>query len=502
MQKFLLIISLMAIFSAKSQTLQTPSEITRFNQVTSYDELTNFVKLLDESSDILSVEIIGKSVLGRELYALKFTDSYFSTNPSKIKVLIHAQQHGNEQSGKEGALLLVNKLISPEYAYLFERIDLVIVPQVNPDGSEKNARHNSNNADMNRNHLIMTEPEVMALHQLFDTYQFEVTMDVHEYSPYSEDWMQLGYRKNTDILIGFNTNPAVSSKIRDFQKKHYLPFFNDYLSSRQITNGIYSPGGPPDSAYIRYSTFDINDGRQSFGIQNTFSFIQEGMNGEDNFKQNLSHRAQSQAAGMLALLEFVYQNKKQIKKTVQKERSKLVKGNDIKEIPLQMEHVGNGQKMQLPAYAYHSKSDSMIIVNDFRPVVKPTLSMNKPYGYLIPKTQTELVNWVHRQDFTIIDLSSIEKFYFEKLFISSVDSIDFEGDIIPFPSITISQIESSVKLDEYIFVQTRQLKGNLLILGLEPQSELGLATYRQFSFLMEAESMFPVIRVRLVSSEK
>jgi hypothetical protein len=112
------------------------------------------------------------------------------------------------------------------------------------------------------------------------------------------------------------------------------------------------------------------------------------------------------------------------------------------------------------------------------------------------------VNWVHRQDFTIIDLGNPEKFYFEKLFISTVDSIDFEGDITPFPFVITSQIESSVKLDDYIFVPTGQLKGNLLILGLEPQSELGLATYRQFSFLMEAESMFPVIRVRLVSSEK
>lgn len=502
MRKIFLIISLLAIFTVKSQTLQTPSEIAGFDHITSYDELTNYVRLLDESSEILSVETIGKSVMGRNLYALKFSDSYFSASPSKIKVMIHAQQHGNEQSGKEGALLLANKLISPEYAYLFEHIDLVIIPQVNPDGSEINTRRNSNNADLNRNHLIMTEPEVMALHQLFDKYLFEVTMDVHEYSPFDKEWMQMGYRKNTDILIGFNTNPAVSSKIRAFQKKHYLPFFNEYLSSRQISNGIYSPGGPPDSAYIRYSTFDINDGRQSFGIQNTFSFIQEGMNGEDNFKQNLSHRAQSQAAGMLALLEFVYQNKKQIKKIVQKERSKLVKGIDFKEIPLQMEHVGNGQKMQLPVYAFHSKSDSVIIVKDFRPVVKPTLSMNKPNGYLISKTQIELVNWVHRQDFTIIDLINPEKFYFEKLFISTVDSIDFEGDIIPFPSIITSQIESSVELDEYIFVPTRQLKGNLLIMGLEPQSELGLATYKQFGFLMKAETMFPVIRVRLVKSEK
>ncbi len=496
MQKTLLIICLLAFFTANAQNLQTPAEKTNFLRVTTYDELVEFINQLDESSDLLSVETIGKSVNGKNLFALKFSASTISTDESKIKVFIHAQQHGNEQSGKEGALLLAKELIKPAYANLFERIDLVIVPQVNPDGSEMNVRRNGNDADLNRNHLIMTEPEVVAMHQLFDKYLFEVTMDVHEYSPFDEEWMQMGYRKNTDILIGFNTNPDVSEKIRKFQKKKYLPFFTRFLSSQQITNGIYSPGGPPDNAYIRFSTFDINDGRQSYGIQNSVSFIQEGMNGEDDFVQNLNHRAQSQSAGMLALLEFVYQNKKQIKMIVQKERLKLMDGNDIEEVALQMEHSANGDKLRLPVYTYYSKSDSVITVNDFRPVVKPTLTLKKPVGYLIPTTQTELIDWVHRQRFTTIPLNNPEQFVFENIFISSIDSVDFEGDITAFPTIITSRIESQLNPDNYLFIPTAQLKGNMLVIALEPQSELGLATYKQFGFLMKAETMYPVIRVR------
>jgi murein tripeptide amidase MpaA len=62
-------------------------------------------------------------------------------------------------------------------------MDIAIVPQMNPDGSEQNQRRNGNNADLNRNHLILTEPETMALHRFFDNYLFEVTMDIHEYFP-------------------------------------------------------------------------------------------------------------------------------------------------------------------------------------------------------------------------------------------------------------------------------------------------------------------------------
>ncbi len=36
----------------------------------------------------------------------------------------------------------------------------------------------------------------------------------------------------------------------------------------------------------------------------------------------------------------------------------------------------------------------------------------------------------------------------------------------------------------------------MLITAIEPQSELGLATYSQFAYLMKAQSIYPVIRVR------
>ena len=55
--------------------------------------------------------------------------------------------------------------------------------------------------DLNRNHLILTEPETIALHKLFDEYLFEVSMDVHEYAPYGETWKNYGYRFNNDEEI-------------------------------------------------------------------------------------------------------------------------------------------------------------------------------------------------------------------------------------------------------------------------------------------------------------
>jgi len=111
-----------------AQQITSPLEKNNYLKVTSYDELTAFVKLLDEKSDLLKVETIGQSVQGRNLFALKFSSSEFGKDKSKIKVLFFAQQHGNEQSSKEGALLLAQALLKPENRYLFDKIDFAIIP--------------------------------------------------------------------------------------------------------------------------------------------------------------------------------------------------------------------------------------------------------------------------------------------------------------------------------------------------------------------------------------
>jgi hypothetical protein len=478
-----------------AQEIQTPLQKNNYSKPTSYEELTGYVQQLDMSSGLLKVEVIGKSVQGRNLYAMKFSSDEFGKDSLKIKVLLFAQQHGNEQSGKEGALTLARELLKPENQYLFDHIDLAIVPQMNPDGSEENKRRNGNDADLNRNHLILTEPETVALHRLFDQYLFEVTMDIHEYFPYGETWKKFGYRDNSDELLGTTTNLNVSKKIRDLSDRSFLPFMKKYFDDRHITNFIYCPGGPPEIDYIRHSTFDINDGRQSFGILNSFSFIQEGMNGEDSFIENMQHRAESQMTGMRGLLEYVCWNKEKIKKMIAGERKKLIRGVPGKEISIQSRHVRNGEKLELPVHSYFSDTDSIINVVDYRPVVKSVYNVKKPSGYLIPKQLKEVIEWADRQALIRTECTITASDKIESYEISAIDSIDFEGDTIVNPIIVVNKNKPEIAAEDYLYFPASQLKGNLIVIALEPKSMLGLVTYNKFACLLKAGEIFPVLRV-------
>lgn len=495
MKRLILILLGTLSLQVYAQLIQTPLEKSGYSKTTSYEELTTYLHLLDQSSGLLNVEPIGQSVQGRNLYAMKFSSGEFGKDSSKIRVLIFSQQHGNEHSGKEGALLLAEELSKSENKYLFDRIDLIIVPQMNPDGSEANKRQNGNGADLNRNHLILTEPETIALHHLFDKYLFEVSMDVHEYYPYGETWKKSGFFVNTDELIGPANNPNISENIKSVANLSFLPFMKKYLNDRHFTNFIYSPGGPPGINYIRHSTFDINDGRQSLAIQNTFSFIQEGLNGKESDADNLKHRAEGQMAGMKCLLEYTFNNKEKIKSMVTGDRQQLIHSTHGNIVSIQCEHIKNGEKLGLPVHSYFSDKDTVITIIDYRPVVKSICDVKRPDGYLIPKKLKELTDWIDRQKLAQGPVLITSADIIEQYKISSIDSIDFEGDNIVNPTVVNEELKSKISADDYTYLPTDQLKGNMLIIALEPKSMLGLVTYKQFAHLLKAGEKYPILRM-------
>jgi hypothetical protein len=478
-----------------SQNAITPLQKSDYKEVTSHAELSQFINEVDEKSDLIKSQVLTKSVEDRELFAVYFSKDGFGIDESKIKVLIFAQQHGNEQSGKEGALLLIKELLKTENQYLFDKIDFVLVPQMNPDGSEKNQRRNGNSMDLNRNHLILTEPETIGLHNLFNKYLFEVTMDVHEYAPYGETYKQYGYRLNNDEELGVNTNINIDEKIRTMQKKVYLPYIEKYFEDRNFSYFEYSPGGPPEIDYIRHSTFDINDGRQSLGIQNTFSFIQEGLNGKDVYVDNIKHRAEGQMTGMLGLLEFAYNHKDEIKNLIKTEREKLVSNTISDKVAIQLDHFADGSKLALPLLSYYSNKDTVITVSDYRPIVKSIYDDARPKGYLVPKSLKEIVDWADRHELTYSDYKKSDDDKIEQYFISGIDSMDFERDMIVNPTVEVDPIKNDLVESDYIFIPVNQLRNNMIVIALEPKSELGLVTYKQFEHLLKNGEIFPILRL-------
>jgi hypothetical protein len=73
--------------------------------------------------------------------------------------------------------------------------------------------------------------------------------------------------------------------------------------------------------------------------------------------------------------------------------------------------------------------------------------------------------------------------------------MDFERDMIVNPTVEVDPIKNDLVESDYIFIPVNQLRNNMIVIALEPKSELGLVTYKQFEHLLKNGEIFPILRL-------
>ena len=454
------------------------------DKLTSYERLFEIVSKAEKTNHFIELDTLGISVENRIIPYLKISNDSFD-DAAKVNVMVFAQQHGNEQSGKEAALLLTEKIASGELDYLFEKINLILVPQMNPDGSEKDSRRNGSGIDLNRNHLLLSEPETIGLHKIFNEYLPEVTLDVHEYNPYSKSWMEEGYIKNFDEQLGVMTNPNIDKKLIGVAKNRVVPFIDSTVTENGFSFNEYILGGPPGIERMRFSTVDINDGRNSFGIYNTLSFILEGKNGK-NSADNIDHRKRGQYFAIKGLLDFVYSNTREIKSAVHSSRGRLIDDGRSGKIVIRMEHVKGSNSIDSLSYlSLASERDTALFIPEFHDSVKTILSVDVPKAYLIHVSDSSLLSFLkhHSIKYEKYEPSSGDEIFQYKI-LSSEKSIDEELENY-YVRVERVKLPPEKITQKYFSIPTDQKAGKMLVQALEPQSMLGLIQYEDFEYLLK-----------------
>jgi hypothetical protein len=118
--------------AAQAQTASRPY------WVSSYQELSQALQYHEaRSRGQMQLEVVGQSNQGRQIYLAKIG------NPANTPVMIISQQHGNEVINSESTLQLIQWLYSsPAAASIRDRLYVLLMPRVNPDGTENYVRYN------------------------------------------------------------------------------------------------------------------------------------------------------------------------------------------------------------------------------------------------------------------------------------------------------------------------------------------------------------------------
>ncbi len=245
-----------------------PENHTSLSQSTTFAQMEAFLGSVDGKGPV-QVGIEGKSTQGRSLYSIRLL-----TGPRPaFRILFYAQQHGDEVSGKDALLYLIRDIFRNP-ALLPRDVDLWIMPLVNPDGAEAGTRKNGAGADLNRDHMVLEQPETQALHALARRVRPHLAVDAHEFSRDSESYRDRGLEKWPDITMDGLNNPLFDPRlIRAAQRWVHEAARVEKAAGHRFLR--YWVGGAPPDEEQRHSAMDIDGGLNAMGMYGSLSFIIE-----------------------------------------------------------------------------------------------------------------------------------------------------------------------------------------------------------------------------------
>lgn len=179
--------------------------------LTAFAEIAPELNEIQASTDRVSLEVVGRSDQGRDLYLITLTEpegaervarqarfhrdmihhpaqaaaDQSSAQGYKAPILINANMHGDEPEGTDAALQVVRDYATStepavERALRSTRIHILL--SANPDGRVEGTRDNAAGFDLNRDLLTASQPETQALRNVIVQTAPVLVLDVHGYA--------------------------------------------------------------------------------------------------------------------------------------------------------------------------------------------------------------------------------------------------------------------------------------------------------------------------------
>lgn len=477
------------------KSFPTPLESAEGDVLTSHDDMMAFLTRLQNETGAFAMDTIGTSLEGRSLVLLDFSSRGGPVSgPPRLTMLMFAQQHGNEPSGKEAAIALARDIANGEFSEFLSSVDFYLIPQVNADGAEMRQRANAAGADLNREHLTLSTPEVVAVHSVFQRLMPEVTLDVHEYGLAGSAWVRAGMHKAFGQQIDGLTNLNMSQELRTYASDRVIPALRERLAPRSVSLRRYLVAGGPEDRF-RHSTTALNDGRNSLGIYNTLSFLIEGRNGL-TVEQDIRERTRQQLETMKAFATFFSENAAEANGLVEAERAKLTGEGASREVALVMDYVKDPSQPSVTVGVVNLETglEEDRTFQEFYPIVEATLTVPRPLGYAIPPHLTEVLEVLDRHQIARGLVESPTPATVETYRIERVEASWKEDKEFLEVGVSVRRADGLLPQGTVV-VWTDQAASNLISTLLEPQSQWGLAQLPGFASLLAVRSEYPITRI-------
>ena len=471
--------------------LLTPLELNANSRISTSAEITTYLDTIVAHYPTLArKDDLGKSVQGRVLEALVLKTKR-SKELKRPKLVVIGSQHGAaEPAGGEALLVIARELVAGDLRPLLDDVDVILIPNANPDGRDNKKRANANGININTDFVLLSQPETRILKDMLEKYRPAAVLDSHESAVLKRKTLARdGYLTDFDAQFEFSNNPSVPAVVRDYALQTLLP----ELIAR------VTAGGLPAHRYIgeiislkqpiTHGGLTLRNFRNTAGMSGAISFLVETKldSREDTYPtyRNIVVRVERQLLCIRTFLKSMHEGRAILATRVVEARSGLHK----EPLTLFAGYVVDPEhpKVSIPMRRLDTRELESIEFRDHRKLVTGD---RIPYPPMLVITQHvgKLRDVLERHGISFWSLTQPTS--------ADVIAARFESrpNILDQVKMT-SENRRALEIEPGgVFIDLTQPNGRYAALLLDPRSTSSIFRYPEYSALVQPEEDFFVYR--------
>lgn len=217
-----------------------------------HDEVWSVLAPVIAAAPAITVEEVGRSAQDRAINLVRFGEG-------PTRVLFWSQMHGDETTATRALVDLFNYIAGADDERVRrwrERLTVLAVPMLNPDGAELHRRRNILGIDVNRDARMLATPEGRALKSVQERWQPQFGFNLHDQNPRSR--------------VGTSSRLAAMALLAPRPDADGTPS-QSYDRARQLTAHLAGVLGPLAGEHLTqyddsYNARAFGDGMQTWGV--------------------------------------------------------------------------------------------------------------------------------------------------------------------------------------------------------------------------------------------
>ncbi len=464
---------------------------------TPFEPLMKFWYELDRMSDLVSIQPLTETLLGREFTLVTISKDPIA-NPQdalrsgKTIVLVANAVHGNETAGKEASQIVARELVFGELRSVLDSAIVLFIPLINPDGGEVRRRTNEEGFDMNRDYIKLESQEIYALvTKVLNQWTPDIHIDTHHggSAPYTLTWQG-------------TLNPAADAQLRAYPYATIIPKIRAALQAEGYDGFDYS-GATTQNGVRGWGSTSVEPRKHHVytGMTNSIGLLFETPSSSHRVRNGVveaipqeeryTHQVRGQVIGISAVLRHARDKKTEVRATTTGARMRTIRAGanptpadavvvDYTLVSRGTEPVWMSQGGQGGGAGGGPGAGQTFALQNVPVFLKYDVTRTVPRarGYVLPASIAKVVPLlmdhgiqVHRftapttLELEVYEAAGIQRNeYFQGHYLKSVSSVTKKVETVQVPA-------------GWYYVSTAQSRGNLISYLMEPETDDNLITW-------------------------